>query len=131
MGCSKIVESVSRYSRQLKRNLKKHYITHVDTNNPEAQSLSNANQVEEPVNGGENIVDLINATENDEKSFSDFESTFFGYSYTQTNVKTDFIDLQEKEFITTNLTVFKLQKELTLLQPGTTEWFANNEKVKF
>ena len=103
----------------------------MDTNNPEVQSLSNANQVEEPVNGGENIVDLINANENDEKSLSDFESTSFGYSYTQTNVKTDFIDLQEKEFITTNLTVFKLQKELTLLQPGTTEWFANNEKVKF
>ena len=81
--------------------------------------------------GGENIVDLINPSENDEKSFSDFESTSFGYSYIQTNVKTDLIDLQEKEIITTNLTVFKLQKELTLFQPGTREWLVDNEKVKF
>ena len=81
--------------------------------------------------GGENIVDLINPSENDEKSFSDFESTSFGYSYIQTNVKTDLIDLQEKEIITTNLTVFKLQKELSLFQPGTREWLADNEKVKF
>ena len=74
-----------------------------------------------------NIVDLINANENDEKSLIDFESTSFSHAYTQTNVTTDFTDLQEEEFITTNLTVFKLQKEITLLQPGTREWFANNE----
>ena len=79
------------------------------------------------MNVGESIVDLINARENDEKSLIDFESTSFSHEYTQTNVTTDFIDLQEKEFITTNLTVFKLQKEITLLQPGTGEWFANNE----
>ena len=70
-----MVESVSRYSRQLKRNLKKDDITHEDTNNPEAQSPSNSNQIEEPVNVGENFVDLINESENDEKSLSDFEST--------------------------------------------------------
>ena len=127
MGFSKKVESVSRHSRQIKRNLKKYYITHKDINNSEVQSLSNANQVEEPVNVGENIVDLINASENDEKSLIDFESTSFSHAYTQTNVTTDFTDLQEEEFITTNLTVFKLQKEITLLQPGTREWFANNE----
>ena len=50
-----------------KKKLKKNYITHEDTNNPEIQSLSNANQAEEPVNVGENIVDLINANENDDK----------------------------------------------------------------
>lgn len=115
MGCSKIVESVSRYSRQLKRNLKKDCITHEDTNNPEAQSLSKANQGEQPVSMGENIVDLINASNNDEKSLSDFESTSFSHACTQTNVTTDFSDLQEKEFITTNLPVFKLQNEITLL----------------
>ena len=70
-----MVQSVSRYSRQLKRNLKKDDITHEDTNNPEAQSPSNSNQIEEPVNVGENFVDLINESENDEKSLSDFEST--------------------------------------------------------
>ena len=75
----------------------------------------------------ENFVHLINVSVNDENSLIDFESTFFSYAYTQTNVTTDFIDLQEKEFITTNLTVFELQKEITLLQPGTREWFANNE----
>ena len=67
MGYSKKVESVSRHARQLKNNLKEDYITHEDTNNPEIQSLSNANQVEVPVNVGENIVDLINANGNDEK----------------------------------------------------------------
>ena len=70
-----MVQSVSRYSRQLKRNLKKDDITHEGTNNPQAQSPSNSNQIEEPVNVGENFVDLINASENDEKSLSDFEST--------------------------------------------------------
>ena len=70
-----MVQSVSRYSRQLKRNLKKDDITHEDTNNPDAQSPSNSNQIEEPVNVGENFVDLINESENDEKSLSDFEST--------------------------------------------------------
>ena len=70
-----MVESVSRYSRQLKINLKKDDITHEGTNNPQAQSPSNSNQIEEPVNVGENFVDLINASENDEKSLSDFEST--------------------------------------------------------
>ena len=127
MGYSKKVESVSRHATQLKRNLKKDHITHEDINNLETQSLSNANQVEEPVNVGENIVDLINANENDEKLLIDFGSTSFSHAYNQTNVTTDFIDLEEKEFITTNLTVFKLQKEITLLQPGTREWFANNE----
>ena len=39
-----------------------------------------------------NIVDLINANENDEKSLIDFESTSFSRAYTQTNVTTDFID---------------------------------------
>ena len=115
MGYSKLVESFSCYSRQLKTNLKKDCITHEDTNNPEAQSLSNANQGEEPVSMGENIVDLINASNNDEKSLSDFESTSFSHACTQTNVTTDFSDLQEKEFITTNLPVFKLQNEITLL----------------
>ena len=93
MGYSKKVESVSWHSRQLKRNLKKNYITHEDKNNPETQSLSNANQVEEPVNMGENIVDLVNTNENDEKSLTDFESTSFCHAYTQTNVTTEFIDL--------------------------------------
>ena len=60
------------------------------------------------MNVGENIVDIINANENDEKSLIDFGSISFNHTYTQTNVTTDFIDLQEKEFITTNLTVFKL-----------------------
>ena len=53
MGYSKKVESISQHARQLKKNLKKDYITHEDTINPETQSLSNANQVEEPVNVGE------------------------------------------------------------------------------
>ena len=96
MGYSKKVESVSRHSRQLKRNLKKDYITHEDTNNTEAKSLSNAKQVEQPVNVGEKIVDVINASENDEKLLIDFGSTSFSHTYTQTNVTTDFIDLQEK-----------------------------------
>ena len=61
--------NVSRHFIQLKRNLKKDYITHEDTNNPETRWLSNANQVKELVNVGENIVDLINASENDEKSW--------------------------------------------------------------
>ena len=131
MWDSKKVESASHHSRQLKRDLKKDYITHEDANNPEAISLSNAKEEGEPMNVVENIVDLINTSENDEKSLIDFESTSFSHAYTQTNVTIDFIDLQEKEFITTNLTVFKLQKEITLLQPGTREWFASNEKVKF
>ena len=109
MGYSKKVESASRHTKQLKRNLKKDYITREDTNNPKTQSM------------GENIVDLINGNENDEKSLIDFESISFSHAYTQTNVTTDFIDLQEKEFITTNLTVFKFQKEITLLQTGTRE----------
>ena len=54
------------------------------------------------------------------KNHLDFESTSFSHAYIQ--------DLQEKEFITTNLKVFKLQKEIILLQPGTREWFANDEK---
>ena len=115
MKYNKKVESSSRHSRQLKRNLRKDYITHEDINNLEAQSLSNASQLEEPLNVGENIVDLINVSENDEKSLIDFESTYFSHVYTQTNATTDFIDLQEKLFINTNLTVFKLQKEITLI----------------
>ena len=83
------------------------------------------------MNVGENIVDLINVSENHEKSLIDFESTSFSNAFTQTNVTTDFIDLQEKEFINTNLTVFKLQKEITLLQLGTRELFANDEIVRF
>ena len=35
------------------------------------------NQVEETVNVGENIVDLINANKHDKKSLIDFESTSF------------------------------------------------------
>ena len=34
-------------------------ISHEGTNNPQAQSPSNSNQIEEPVNVGENFVDLI------------------------------------------------------------------------
>ena len=54
------------------------------------------------------------------KNHLDFESTSLSHAYIQ--------DLQEKEFITTNLKVFKLQKEIILLQPGTREWFPNDEK---
>ena len=92
MGYNKKIESVSCHSRELKRNFKKDYITHEDINNLEAQSLSNANQVKEPLNVGENIVDLINVSENDEKSLIDCESTSFSHGYTQTNVTNDFID---------------------------------------
>ena len=95
MGYNKKVESVFCHSRQSKRNIEKDYITHEDINNLEAQSLSNANQVEEWVNVGENIVDLINVSENDKKSLINFERTFFLQTYTQSNVTTDFIDLQE------------------------------------
>ena len=42
MEYSKKFESLSRHSSQLKRNLKKDYVTHKDVNNPEAQSLPNA-----------------------------------------------------------------------------------------
>ena len=99
MGYKKKVEIVSRHSRQLKRNLKKDYITQGDINNLEAQSLSNTNQAEEPVIVVGNIVDLINVCENDEKSLIDFENTSFSHAYTQTNVTTDFICLQGKEFL--------------------------------
>ena len=95
MGYNKKVESVFCHSRQSKRNIEKDYITHEDINNLEAQSLSNANQVEEWVNVGENIVNLINASENDKKSLINFERTLFLHAYTQYNVTTDFIDLQE------------------------------------
>ena len=95
MGYNKKVESVFCHSRQSKRNIEKDYITHEDINNLEAQSLSNANQVEEWVNMGENIVNLINVSENDKKSLINFERTFFLHAYTQYNVTTDFIDLQE------------------------------------
>ena len=95
MGYNKKVESVFCHSRQSKRNIEKDYITHEDINNLEAQSLSNANQVEEWVKMGENIVNLINVSENDKKSLINFERTFFLHAYTQYNVTTDFIDLQE------------------------------------
>ena len=85
-------------SRQLKRNLKKDYITHEDINNLEAQSLSNTNQTEEPVIVGKNNVDLINVSKNDEKSLIDFENTSFSHAYTQTNVTTDFITFKRKNF---------------------------------
>ena len=80
------------------------------------------------MNVGENIVDLINVSKNYEKPIVDFGSTAFSHA---TNATTDFIDFQENEIITTNLTVFKLQKEITLLQPGTREWFANGKKENF
>ena len=78
------------------------------------------------MNVGENTVDLINVSENEEKSLINFENTSFRHAYTQINVTTDFNDLPEKEYITTNLTIFKLQKEITILQLGTREWFATN-----
>ena len=53
MEYSKNVVSVCRHSRQLKRNLKKDYITYEEVNNPEPQSFSYGNQVEEPVNVGD------------------------------------------------------------------------------
>lgn len=99
----------------------KDYIIHEDINNLKVQSLLNANQVEEAANVGENIVDLINISENDEKSFIDFEITSFNHVYTQNNVTTDFIDLLVKAFVTTNLIVCKLHKEIILHQPDTTE----------
>ena len=40
------------------------------------------------------------------------------------------LTFKRNNLLTTNLTVFKLQKEITLFQPGTREWFANDEKVK-
>ena len=99
----------------------KDYIIHEDINNLKVQSLLNANQVEEAANVGENIVDLINISENDEKSFIDFEITSFNHVYTQNNVTTDFTDLLVKVFITTNLIVCKLHKEIILHQPDTRE----------
>ena len=42
IGYSKKFESLSHHSSQLKRNLKKDYVTHKDINNLEAQSLLNA-----------------------------------------------------------------------------------------
>ena len=99
----------------------KDYIIHEDINNLKVQSLSNANQVEEAANVGENIVDLINVSGNDEKSFIDFEITSFNHVYTQNNVTTDFIDLLVKAFVTTNLIVCKLHKEIILHQPDTRE----------
>ena len=59
----------------------KDYIIHEDINNLKVQSLLNANQVEEAAKVGENIVDLINISENDEKSFIDFEITSFNHVY--------------------------------------------------
>ena len=50
---------------------------------------------------------------------------------TQTDVTTDLIDIKEKEFVNTNHMLYKLQKEISLLHPGTREWFASEEKVKF
>ena len=55
----------------------------------------------------------------------------FSHVQTQTDVTTDLIDIKEKEFVNTNHMLYKLQKEISLLHPGTREWFASEEKVKF
>ena len=85
------------------------------------------------MNLNESKVELINISDNEdyERSPIDFENFSFSHVQTQTDVTTDLIDIKEKEFVNTNHMLYKLQKEISLLHPGTREWFASEEKVKF
>ena len=133
MGYNKKIESISRHSRRLNRNLEKDYTVDKKKCNLGEDSHSNTSELQEQVNLNESKVELINISDNEdyERSPINFENFSFSHVQTQTDVTTDLIDIKEKEFVNTNHMLYKLQKEISLLHPGTREWFASEEKVKF